>query len=709
MTIAAQPRASGTPVRSKDFLDCEKLGSSEIWQRWRDHFSHPPLFNDLGCFRTGTDVMGIHNFMFPPFSGMGEGTGFLYINRKRAASYDVPVGYTWFPDHVRRRTSFDQYDIETITRAATRDPAALIHLRVTNKASATRTPEIGIKVAGRLIHTIDGWASIGPAITIEEERPENWNYDAAHGVMHFASSERAFQAQGTRPAPDRVDGKTFVYMPKLSAGESWTLHFVAALDEAAGGALARWQRLAYDFESANRESTKAWNEKIRAAFEPGNKIFSGHLPTLTANDAELVRLYVMTTVGCLCLRRDNPLSVCGPVYVTLSPNYWTTASFIWDMMIAGPFYALLDPALLRKHIEVWLRADLTKCLATDYVTGKSLGYWYAVNSPGIVRLAHDYLRYSGDISWLDTDVDGRPVIEHLQAHALKWHDYDQHGHGLADCGSVLNLLECVSTYTHEVAAFNAMWVAALRQVACMRRLRGEDDIADKLENDARALLKQVLGLYAEGRGTWRCRQPDSSFHDVNHIYDFVAVLESICGDLPEHVRREMFDRFQREHQTENWTRSLSEYDDDAHRSLRVDHQWTGSYASISAQAINGLYRMGYGAEAFDWLARITRVVRQGPIGQGHWVSSLFPSFEGGPWKCSYTSQFMCDWVVSANGAYPAMIIESVFGVDAQLCGGLRHRGTSPGLGRGARLDALQIQKSNYSVDMTGIHPVKEEK
>ena len=123
--------------------------------------------------------------------------------------------------------------------------------------------------------------------------------------------------------------------------------------------------------------------------------------------------------------------------------------------------------------------------------------WYAVNSSAIVRLAYNYLRFTGNFDWLNHHVNGRPIIEHLQEHALEWHNLDKYGHGLADCGGVNNIFECVSTYTHEVPSFNAMWVAALRQVAAMRRIRGEHTIAKKLESDASQLLQNVMSLYAE--------------------------------------------------------------------------------------------------------------------------------------------------------------------------------------------------------------------
>jgi len=692
------------------------LHTDPMLKRWQDHFNHPPCVNDLGCFRMQPDPMGIRDFLFPPFSGKGEGTGMLYIDRKHPASEGVPVEYTWYPHMVLRRAAMDGLEIETETCAAPSEPGALIALKLKNVSGRNRNIEVGIKVAGRLIHTIDGWASIGPSImqgwgSIHTDtcpdgvHPESWRYDPELGAMRFASEAKAFSVHGTRPAPDAVEGKTLLYQVSIPAGECWKLKFAVALGDSEPVAVERFARWADKFEQTCEDSRSHWDRMIREAFQPGNRIFSGHLPTLVTEETDLARLYYMTFLGCLCCRRDNPLSQYGIAYVTLTPNYWTTASFLWDMMIAAPFYALLDPDVLRKMVEIWVRLDLHKYLAVDYVTGKGLGYWYAVNNTAIVRLAFDYLRWTGDFAWLDRPVGDRTVIEHLEHHALAWHGLDKHGHGLADCGGVMNLLECVSTYVHEVAGFNAMWVAALRSVGALWRLRGDEARAKSLEADAARLLKTTMSLYAEGKGYWRCRQPNGSYFDVRHIYDFIAVLESIPEDLPESTRREMVEYFQREHQTPAWMRGLSNWDDDVHRSFRVDLQWSGSYPSLPAQVINGLYKIGCGEMALDWLRRIAPISLQGPLAQAHWVETLLPPHRGGAHKCAPDPTHGVDWTVASNGAYPAMMIESVFGVRATLSDGLQWTGQWHSLDPEARLENLHYQGKEYRVTRKGIEEI----
>ncbi|MEO8377349.1 MAG: hypothetical protein ABI579_06735, partial [Candidatus Sumerlaeota bacterium] len=72
--------------------------------------------------------------------------------------------------------------------------------------------------------------------------------------------------------------------------------------------------------------------------------------------------------------------------------------------------------------------------------------------------------------------------------------------------------------------------------------------------------------------------------------------------------------------------------------------------------------------------------------------------------CTYIQPFITDWTCASNGAYPAMIIESVFGVQATLDNGLEFKGVTPALDKGARLENLSYQGRLYNVDAKGIVP-----
>ena len=194
-----------------------------------------------------------------------------------------------------------------------------------------------------------------------------------------------------------------------------------------------------------------WNAELKAAFTPGNDIFSGYLPTLVTTDDNVKRLYHSAVMTALYFRRTTPHSVYGTTYVTLMPRYWETTTFLWDICLSAMLLAMLDPAVLKRMMETWMTLDVHQHFGTEFLTGAGIGPWYSVNDYAMSRMAKEYLRWTGDKAWLDKKVGGKTVFEHLVSYAEHWRELDTNKHGLADYGGVTNLLEAVSSYVHEVA------------------------------------------------------------------------------------------------------------------------------------------------------------------------------------------------------------------------------------------------------------------
>jgi len=686
-----------TMTQLPEILSVDRLGSAEMIHRWGDAYPTPPCANDWGAFRVANDPMGICNFMMPPFSTQGEFTAMLYVDRMHAPSQSISIGYTWYPDRVRRRCEMGGLQIETVTRAAVRQPAALIRLSATNPGPEERAVEIAVKVGGRMIHTVEGWAAGMVQIHHLEDHPETWRYEGELGAMCFASQEKAFSVQGSRPKPDGVEGKSLLYNVDLKPGETWHLHFVVALGESEEEAAGRFADMAERFDSACKACRDDWTKKIRAAFTPGSSVFSGHLPVFHTKDALLEKLYYTSLLGGLCCRRDNPICKLGTVYVTLMPDIWGTALFPWDTFLSDSCWAILDPTVLKTQVEGWLGMDLSHHLSLDSITGKGVGPWYAVNHTAIVHLAFAYLRYSGDLAWLDKKIGERSVIDHLQGHATRWHDLDVNGHGLADCGNGWNCGDGLTTWIHETPGFNAQWVGALRRVAQLRDARGETTTANALRTDAGTLLKNVLALYLDGKGYWQSKQPDGRLFPVCTLYDFFAVLDSIPEDLPEKTRKEMACLFETTFKTKTWVRGLSPWDDDAARSTRPDWGWNGAYGAFPALAAAGLYNIGHTNGIVEWLRNVAKATAQGPIGHCHLVEDIAEPFDGGALKSPVGG-----WTLISSAAFVVTIIESLFGVRATLSDGIQCRNQWGAFDPDARLENLSYQGKNYRVTRHGI-------
>jgi hypothetical protein len=284
-------------------------------------------------------------------------------------------------------------------------------------------------------------------------------------------------------------------------------------------------------------------------------------------------------------------------------------------------------------------------------------------------MTHTYLRYTGDVHWLDQRIGERTALEHLQAAADHWRDLNSADH-LADYGDARNLLECVKTYTHKVAALNAANAWMNRALADIEERRGDRASAQRRRADAQAIAQATLSLYRP-EGTFACRQPDRSEVGVQHCYDFGVVMATLFDDLGVERRHQMLRFFQTKLQTPSWMRALAADDPAAALSLRTDHTATGAYASWPAYALMALCRTGHYKEALEWIGMdnesggLAGVARQGPFGQG--------TFHGGPGslledgaarKAPDDPPHYEEWIGIAGGAYIGAVLEGVFGVDA---------------------------------------------
>jgi hypothetical protein len=227
---------------------------------------------------------------------------------------------------------------------------------------------------------------------------------------------------------------------------------------------------------------------------------------------------------------------------------------------------------------------------------------YGINPGGFLSCVQDYVRITGDREWALRHIDYLRTCARPE---------------LTDYGHYQHILECVSTYEHTIASFNALNVAGLRFLAELTGERGYADAADDL-------AAEVLGLYAGG--AFACVQPDGSRRVVRTILDFLYVGRALWRDLPEEMRAGMLGFFRDSLMTDDWAYALAPDDPNAltpalptFQTYRADHQATGAYDGWPAHAASVLARFGRSEEALAWLRRIERVTREGPFGQAHLI------------------------------------------------------------------------------------------
>ncbi len=693
----------------------DDLAADPITHHFDDMIAPAGLTNMLGTVRVDHDLTALSAVQFPPVSQGLTQTAVLFVDGRLFASYGVPVTHEWRPDRVVRRATLGDLDIETTTVCAPGSMAVAIDIVVSS--ATARTVTIGLSAAARVTRSASAWMdaespSGTDAAAVVDSTIEFSSVDAAAwSVQGLVEGEAALSGVAAPSPAEPVEafeigiggngrGGDLTVALDVPAGGSARTGYVHAIGTSADAARETFARVATDVPGTVAAAEEFWNRQLTAAFTPDDDEFSGALPVLETASAPLRRIYWWAVLGVIWFRRDWEGNVLGRSYDTLMPNYWGTTTFIWDYSLSSVSHALLDPVEMRNQIRHWISLDIHSHFGTSSLTGGPVGRWYSVNDYAMIRRVHDYVRITGDVGFLAEKVGEATIAESVQEWATAWkalrHDTD-----LADYGEIDNLLECVSSYTHEVASLNAANVWNMRTAASLISMQEQDAAASALRTAADELLPSVVSRYLPGQGIFAAGQPDGTMLPVRHCYDFSVVGTTIADDLPETVRAEMVEFFQRELQTDNWMRALSPCDPDASYSVRPDHQWNGAYPAWPADAGRALAALGAPGVLTDWISGLARTANQGPMGQAHFVEEAVPGIGGGARKAPPQLPYITDWACSSSGAWIELVIESLFGVSVALDGTVTASGCVAALDPSAVLRGFRVAGATYDVHADG--------
>ena len=693
------------------------LAGSRLVHAWRDLYQSPTAQNEFGYVQASKSVSGLTALSLPPFGCCGVpdmmwSPGFLltcelFLNGQILLSYAPggdTIAYQWFPHRFVRECQVDGLKFTTETFMPSKRRAAAQLIRVSNLRSASRTITLGFDMRAAVSKKTTSWMVNSPG---EADNLIHW--DADRGALIFqAQHSAAVSVQGISSKPNRLEsGRMIVIEVTLGPGQTKEFHYINAVDGSAEAALAAYDQLQAEFDQEVRQNEADFNSLLRSAFTEGNSEFSGYLPQLETDDESLWQLYQAGFKNLIFARRPSPDSKYGTTYITLGGHVLPTLSFPWDTSLTSLSLALLDPEPLRRLVENWFVQDMHQHLATDYVTAEAVGPWYGVNDMAIVRCAENYLRVTGDFAWLDKKVGDASALDHLVKHASYWKELDQHGHGFGDYGKIENLLEVVSTYLHETAGMNAGNVSSMRFVADLLDHRGDSARALQLRVEATELARRINEkLYVGGKGWWKCGQPDGSYFEVGHCYDFLSVLDNMSQDLSDSQKKEMSRFFWEELHSEYWMRALSPKDPDATWNIRPDHSWLGAYAAWPPATAKGLYKIDRSERVAAWVKNLAKAGNQGPIGQAHFVETVFPLEDGAAYKCPNDPPYINDWCCIAGGGFTDLVIDTIFGANLTLFDGLEAQPKVKDFDAKARLINLRHQGKKFVISANGASRVR---
>lgn len=707
----------------------EALAGDPITTDSRDpDWAPPAITNQWAGLVTGRGVFSYAGFSTPDlYSSSEHGRLFAGVNGGPLEDLSVAgeVTYRWFPSRVERSQEWRGLRFDVSTLLPTFGAAAVNLATVTNTGQERVSLDLYALVAADTAATWDtSWpprdpvrASVSMAgetlVIRDRESPAASAVAVSAPLAGVAGFDRqasgwvsAFEGIGdpfaptehvlTDPAPadprwrealataqlgglvDQDSRWVALHLRwELEPGASAELTWAHALDEDAASATALASRCLSAGASLLEHTRSAWEEEWRAAFGSEEGRFSGHLPVLSSDQPSAERLYYMGAMNLLYCKRTRNWGGPAQTYVTGFPSslgtFPHTWVFPWDTMMVSGVLSLLDPVVMRGMILAFLAADMHEGCAIDFRTGRPVGAWYAVNDYAAVHMTWQYVRYTGDDALLAERVRGRSVLDHLVDHA-RYYRRIAGNDGLADYGTAANLLECVSSYTHKVASFNAANVWNGRTVAAMLRLMGREEEAVDLEGTATALAAAVQELYLPGEGYFGCRQPDGELVPVRHCLDFFTVLQCMPDELGPAQTQEMVTFFFRELKTRTWMHALSPQDPDAAFSSRTDHQDEGAYTTWPAYSLEVLLQTGFEREALEWIGRdgqpgLADVTRQGPFGQAYTHGDDgSPNVAGVGAKAPMEFPHIEKPVLLPGGKYAQVVIEALAGVRPELGG-----------------------------------------
>ena len=691
-------------------------------------FAPPMVTNWWAEAQACRDPIAFRFFSAPPFATAEGLQAECYLRlpeQDRIVALNTlgtAITYEWFPDRVVRHMTYHGLRFSsTLCLAAGRD-VLLLDMTITNTSP---TSQNGLKVYLKLLSGVErlddfsSWNTValpsaetsadperhcyifrgnGPAYAVQGTDRPSLSYRASVAFTEWVADAdlNGIVSNTVRPISAYAG---FEYEINLLPGEHWRLRYVYALAGTAHEALAAYDDAQDNFETRQEQARAAWQSEIQAAFTIGNDRFSGSLPALEGGHPSVRQLYLTSALNLLFMKRSDARNRFGTSYKTISPRSGAS-SWLWDTQQAATGLVHLDPIALKTMVEWWMRTDIHQCWGTNYLNGSSLGPWYSVNDYALFTMAYHYLRYTGDFGWLDHRIEQDTVYQHLQRCADHWRDLNS-ADFLADYGAERNLLECVPTYTHKVAALNAANVWMNRALAQIEDRRGETASASRRRRDAQSIAQAVLQLYRPG-GAFACRQPDGSEIEVQHCYDFGVVMSTMFDDLGHDRRQQMIRFLQVKLQTPSWMHALAEDDPAATFSLRTDHTATGAYTSWPAYAVMALCQTGHLAEALAWIGvdnpsgGLAGVALQGPFGQA--------VFHGGPHslkegraarKASDGAPHYEEWIDVAGGAYIGAVLEGVFGVNATLYDGISSSAALHSIQPDAKFFGLYYQGQRY--------------
>lgn len=586
--------------------------------------------------------------------------------------------YTWHPTYVTRAGSVQGIRVETTTILSSAHRAGMLAIRLSNPGDEQRTIELAVAVSG----TLDiagpadplgrkGWSFSTPASqTATVRKAIEGGLVLEQGDLSIVlRSDHQLRWTDAQPA-----GLGAIVVP---SGISETIHIAFGISPRRVTEQI-CDELIKAPADAIQEFQKAYVDRITRFFE--------RLPTLESDNKQLQNFYYRSLVPLFMNRWDVPEFVLQPYYSTGSVNGGCVGNYLWDFGGNWELFPLLDPEATKSHIRQFLKIDTTKHFAFDPTTGLAFGPWYPVNQEKIVGLIYFYVKHTGDLSFLNEELEGRTILQHVVSNALFGDDLDQPVR-LIDYGPSNSHLELRRgfPYNHVMPDLNGRRFDSYLRAAELLELVGKPmpQLRQRAE-ELKAVLKSELWNPKAG---WFEFQNDKGRKDLRYTCQMFKLFNSRVLDAQQEASLLRHLKNEREFLAEFGLESMSKTDI-AYDPVDYDNGGGGCFTAFPSAISERLYKADQPEVAAEILKRILWWGDRTP----YWGDSFAANEIG--YRRDTPLQCTIDSAVAAQ-----CLIFGMFGITADFNGELSVNPHPPSFASKVVLRNLRIRGQLLNIEM----------
>ncbi|HEY7302986.1 MAG TPA: hypothetical protein VH601_02640 [Bryobacteraceae bacterium] len=506
--------------------------------------------------------------------------------------------YDWRPNEVRRKGSSGGIDVTTSALLLTGRRAGVLSITLHNGGASARQVPVQFNISGDLGQN-DCRASF--------DFVPNWGFSRPLTkqvkTTRVVEKQRVILHNAAGAVVVATDLDTLTWSP-LS---SWSFHWNTTIPLAAGEHKTCHLAIALGPRAEAEAICDEWLKDPLSAIQLSREEFATRtehflslLPSFEASNDHLSQFYTRSLSHLLLNRWEVPEFVMSPYYSTGSIKGGCLGCYLWDYGIPAEILPLVDPSGVRAHIRQYLKIDIAKHNRFNPVNGEGEGGTYIVNQEKIIACVYYYVLHTGDVRFLDEQVNGRSILDWTIFHATFGDDLSKPA-TLVDYGEDVSHLELRHEYkyNHVLPDVNGgrylSYVRASRLAALAGRRR--EDI-DARPAPLKKLFKETLWSPEHRWFAFRSSDGAMELRYTNIIFMLIGT-----GVLDRDEELGLISHL-------NDTEFMSEYGlhsisklDPAFDQADVDHGGGGSYVAFPAAIAEGLYKGGHAEFAEEILDR----------------------------------------------------------------------------------------------------------